>query len=127
MLNLTNNRATYRLLNLCAHATCSEDQYRELIEAADQLPSWEEIPAQAEAHGLAPLVYHHLTTAGVQIPPSIKGQLQGLYLRHRRTNQIRIQVLRKLLLWLEAPISPCWCSKEALCPACSTRRWLCGP
>ena len=46
---------------------------------------------------MAPLLYTHLKAARVQLPPTIKRELQGLYLRHRHANRVRTRVLRDIL------------------------------
>ena len=91
------NSATYRLLALCARAECNATHYEQLARRATQLTGWEGVPAQAEAHGMAPLLYTHLRAAGVQLPLTIKRKLQGLYLRHRHANRVRTRVLRDVL------------------------------
>lgn len=93
---------TYQLLALCARAECSAAHYDRLAREAARLTEWEGLPTQAEAHGLAPLFYIHLRNAGVQLPSGVKRELQGLYLRHRRANQIRTDVLRRILLAYES-------------------------
>jgi len=91
------NSAMYRLLALCARAECNATHYEQLARRATQLTGWEGVPAQAEAHGMAPLLYTHLRAAGVQLPLTIKRKLQGLYLRHRHANRVRTRVLRDVL------------------------------
>jgi hypothetical protein len=58
---------------------------------------WEGVAVQAEAHGLAPLLYAHARSAGVQLPLAVKRKLQGLHLRHHHANQVRTGVLRDIL------------------------------
>ncbi|MEE8389482.1 MAG: nucleotidyltransferase family protein [Anaerolineae bacterium] len=96
------NSTTYRLLALCARAECDATHYNQLARQAAQLIEWEEVPAQAEAHGMAPLFYTHLKAAGIQLPSSVRRKLQGLYLRHRHANQVRTCVLRDVLTAYEA-------------------------
>ncbi len=89
--------AAYKLLGLCARATCTAEQYDQLAQATAAYANWQQLPSQAESHGLAPLLYLHLKQAGVKVPTDVQRQLQGLYLRHRRANQIRTQALYKIL------------------------------
>lgn len=70
---------------------------KHVAHKAAELTGWADVPVQAEAHGIAPLLHVHLRAAGVQPPLAIERQLQGLYLRHRWANQIRASVLRKIL------------------------------
>jgi hypothetical protein len=96
------NSVTYRLLALCARAECNATHYEQLARRAAQVTEWEGVPAQAEAHGMAPLLYTHLKAAGVQLPLAVRRELQGLYLRHRHANQVRTRVLRDVLAAYEA-------------------------
>jgi hypothetical protein len=91
------NYVVSRLLARCARAECQPVHYHQIAQAAAQLREWEEVAAQAEAHGLAPLLYVHLKGAGVQLPLAAKRELQGLYLRHRHANQVRTRVLHDVL------------------------------
>ena len=87
----------YQLFAYCARAECDPTHYNQLAQKAAELTEWTDVPIQAEAHGLAPLLYVHSRAAGVQLPLAVKQQLQGLYLRHRWANQVRTSVLRKIL------------------------------
>lgn len=88
----------YSLLAFAARPEGSPVYYEQLAKLAGQLTNWKEAPSQAEAHGLSPLLYTHLQAANVTLPPDIKRQLQGLYLRHRHANQVRTQVLSEILV-----------------------------
>jgi hypothetical protein len=90
------------LLSLCARPTCDAAHYERLVEQAARFQGWKGLPAQAEVHGLAPLLYTHLKRAGIQPPAETRRQLQALYLRHRRANQIRTDELRRILTALQA-------------------------
>ena len=46
---------------------------------------------------MAPLLYVHLKAAGVQLPRDVRRTLQGLVLRHREINRVRMRVLRDIL------------------------------
>jgi hypothetical protein len=96
------SQALYRFLALCARAECSADHYEQLAREASQLRAWEPLSAQAEAQGMAPLLYTHLKAAGIQPPRAVKRELQGLYLRHRQANRVRMRVLRDILAAYEA-------------------------
>jgi hypothetical protein len=92
---------SYRLLALCARAEWFAAHDKLLVQAAAQIPDWEIVPARAEAHGMAPLLHAHLRSAGIHPPRPVTRQLQGLYLQHRRANQIRADVLREILAAFE--------------------------
>jgi len=103
----------YRLLALCARAECDAAHYHQLGQAAAQLTDWAGVAAQAEAHGMAPLLYIHLKGAGATLPPVIKRELQGLYLRHRHANQVRTRVLCDILTAYQATGIPALVLKGA--------------
>lgn len=63
---------------------------------------WDETLTASEVHGLAPLLYRHTRDAAVPLAPQVQHQLQGLYLRHRRANAIRLQALAEILVAFEA-------------------------
>ena len=97
---LDESKAAYHLLAYCARAKCNDAQHQQLAQKAsklNELNDWAKIPSQAEAHGLAPLLYLHLQAAGVELPLTAKRELQGLYLRHRRANQVRTRVLSEII------------------------------
>jgi hypothetical protein len=87
---------------LCARAECSVTHYHQLAQEAAKFTEWEKVPAQAEAHGLGPLLYVHLLAAGVPFPPTVKRELLGLYLRHRQSNRVRMRVLHDILTAYDA-------------------------
>jgi hypothetical protein len=107
------NYVVSRLLARCARAECPPAHYRQIAQAAAQLREWEGVAAQAEAHGLAPLLYVHLKGAGVQLPLAVKRELQGLYLRHRHANQVRTRVLHDVLAAYQAAGVPALVLKGA--------------
>ena len=72
------------------------------MQAAGENIDWTKIVAQAERHGLGPLLYTQLKAADVTPPTPIKRELQGLYLRHRQANQIRTRILAEILTTCEA-------------------------
>ncbi|HMA36110.1 MAG TPA: nucleotidyltransferase family protein, partial [Chloroflexia bacterium] len=94
--------ATAVLLALCARATGHPIQYARLADVAGQVTSWEGLPAQAEAHGLAPLLYTHLQAAAIPLPAAIQQELQGYYLQHAHAARVRTAVLGEILRALAA-------------------------
>lgn len=89
--------STCQLLAACACADANRVGYDQLAQQAGQFTAWDDLPAQAEAHGLGPLLYTYLRQAGVALPPGVQRELQGLYLRHRHANEVRTRVLSKIL------------------------------
>jgi hypothetical protein len=87
----------YQLLAASAYAEVKRVCYDRLAQQAGQFTAWDDVPAQAEAHGLGPLLYTYLKQAGVALPPSVQRKLQGLYLRHRHANEVKTHVLSEIL------------------------------
>lgn len=69
---------------------------------ATRVSDWSGLLTLAEAHGVAPLLYHHLRQRLADLPGSVPRQLKALYARHRRANEVRLRVLREVLEVFEA-------------------------
>jgi hypothetical protein len=99
-MDSTNNHSridqTYRLLALCARAEGHSLMVEQLSCQIKAFTSWQELPAQAELHGMAPLLWHHIHQSSISIPLKIEHILRGLYLRHRVFNQAHTQVLLEI-------------------------------
>lgn len=87
---------TYRLLALCARAESHPAFKDELARQLHDFTDWNSLPALAELHGMAPLLWHHLRNAQAQISAETERTLRGLYLRHRLNNQIHARVLLEI-------------------------------
>ena len=72
-----------------------------LSSLASIIKDWDRVIEQAEVHGLAPLLYHHLKRAATSIPIPATQKLKALSLRHKRASQIRALALAELLERLE--------------------------
>jgi hypothetical protein len=96
-MDSTNNHSgidqTYRLLALCARAEGHPLMAEQLSRQIESFTSWQELPAQAELHGMAPLLWHHIHQAGISIPLKTEQTLKGLYIRQRVFIQAHTQVL----------------------------------
>ena len=92
----------FPLLALCARAQGHPVQAALLRKHAQALQQWDDLPAQAEAHGLVPLLFTHLEAAGVAMPPAIKQQLLGYYMQHAHATRVRTQVLADILTCYQA-------------------------
>lgn len=90
---------TYHLMGLCARAWPHPRFEAALESALERFAAWETLPAQAERHGMGPLLWHHLRERN--LPPAVRRILQGLYLRDRALNQIHAATLCCLLETLE--------------------------
>jgi len=93
---------TYQLLSLCARAEGHPIFYEQLARQLDGFTAWRDLPAQAELHGMAPLLWHHIQKAGISIPLETKQALMGLYLRHRIFNQAHTRILLEINALFEA-------------------------
>jgi hypothetical protein len=91
----------YRLLALCAHAESDPEMDVQLIQAVQAFTAWEQLPAQAELHGMSPLLRHHIQRLDLPLPAEIKRTLDGLYLRGRTFHQAQVQVLLEITSLLE--------------------------
>lgn len=89
--------ALSEVLRLSARVEAGPEDYERLATAATRLESWQVLPAAADAHGLAPLVYDHLTRAGIAVPAMVSRELVSLVLVHRHANLVRFRVLREIL------------------------------
>lgn len=92
-----NIEQTYRLLALCARAEGHPLFYERLTSQLSQFDAWHELPAQAELHGMAPLLRHHLRQVGASIPKETSHILDGLYARHRAANRAHTQTLLQII------------------------------
>jgi hypothetical protein len=86
-----------QLLIQCARAAIDLQKRYQLAQQSHTVTDWTGVLAQAEAHGLSPLLYVQFKAAGVSLPLPIKRDLQGLYLRYRHANRVRSQVLSDIL------------------------------
>jgi hypothetical protein len=91
----------YRLLALCARAEAHPAMDAELAHQVAAFTAWKELPVQAELHGMGPLLRHHLKRVQIEIPEETKRALDGLYLRHRRLNQVNTDVLLEITSMFE--------------------------
>ena len=97
----------YRLLALCARAEGHPIFYEQLARQINRFRAWQELPIQAELHGMAPLLWHHFKQANIQVPVEIQRTLMGLYMRHRAFNRISAQTLTEIITLFEhANIQP---------------------
>jgi hypothetical protein len=92
---------SYRLLAFCARAEGFPAFYEQLICQLEQFTAWANLPAQAELHGMAPLLRHHIIQSGFPLPLETRQTLTGLYLRHRELNKGYAQSLVEITSLLE--------------------------
>jgi len=94
---MTRSEDLFPLLALCARAQGHAAQYEQLRQRALALSSWDDVPTQAIAHGLEPLLYAHLQAAQVAIPPHVAQQLQTRTMQHAHANRVRLKALANIL------------------------------
>src|SRR5688572_6127837 len=83
----------YRLLAICARAESYPNTDEQLISFVKTFTAWDDLPEQAELHGMSPLLWHHIQRLDISIPSETKKTLNALYLRHRALYQAHVQVL----------------------------------
>lgn len=98
-MDSTSLNQTYRLMALCARIGRHARFEAQLAALLRNFSAWQVLPAQAERHGMGPLLWYHLR--GAEIPAETRRALQGLYLRDRALNQIHAETLLSLLDVLE--------------------------
>lgn len=97
----------YRLLAFCARAEGFPGFYEQFASLLEGFTAWVDLPGQAELHGMAPLLRHHIIKSGFPIPAETKQTLTGLYLRHRELNRAHTQSLIEIVtLFEQAGIRP---------------------
>ena len=94
---MTRSEDLFPLLALCARAQGHAAQYEQLRQRALKLSSWDGLPAQAQAHGLEPLLYAHLKAAHIAAPPHIRQQLRTRAMQHAHANHVRLKALSEIL------------------------------
>lgn len=94
-MDSTSLNQTYRLMALCARVERHPRFDEQLACQLRDFSAWETLPAQAELHGMGPLLWYHLRDA--EIPAEARRALQGLYLRDRALNQVHAKTLLDLL------------------------------
>lgn len=83
----------YRLLALCARAQPHANMDEQIKKFIHSFNAWDDLPQQAELHGMSALLWHHLQRLQISIPSETKKTLQGLYLRQRAHHQTHTQTL----------------------------------
>jgi hypothetical protein len=85
------------VLHCSARIECDAAGYGRLADAVRRVDRWDDLPALAEIHGLAPLLQMHLRHASIPVPSRIRRQLDVLTIRHRDTNRLRMHALGEIL------------------------------
>lgn len=91
------SEAVTGLLRLAACLAPDAAHLGRLEQAARAVDQWAEVVNRAEEHGLAPLLWRHLSRCGVVLDESVQQQLRALTIRHRRANEIRAEALIEIV------------------------------
>ena len=91
------SEAVTKLLRLAACIAPDTAHLGRLEKAARAVDKWAEVVNRAEEHGLAPLLWRHLSSCGVVLDESVQQQLRALTVRHRRANEIRAEALIEIV------------------------------
>ncbi|MCI5222273.1 MAG: hypothetical protein D3924_06265, partial [Candidatus Electrothrix sp. AR4] len=95
-------RTEQRILNLCSRIEPHPAQQQRLAEACAVFNDWDSLLEQAEAHGMGPLLYRHLSVLKIELPDHLLRSLRLLCFRHRQTNILLTKTLGRVLQSLEA-------------------------
>jgi len=94
--------STVRLLAACTSWEQNMENSTRVLHAVSDMTSWGNLPAKAEMHHMAPLLYQNLKNCGAVLPQEILPPLRALFLRHRLINRVRIRVLEEVLAGAQA-------------------------
>lgn len=90
-----------RILALCSRDRCRKEVSSRLRDSLVRFESyqgsWENLIYEAEIQGISPLLYKHAVSSGHPVPPEARRLLQSLYLRHKRSNDIRNKTVADIL------------------------------
>jgi len=93
-------RQILRFLGLFARLDDEAGYLHDLAKEAKKITassiSWNDIIQNAEVQGIAPLLYYRLRQNAVDIPAASVRTLKGLYIRHRRSWEVRTSVLQEI-------------------------------
>jgi hypothetical protein len=93
------------LLLLRPFARTSGGSAGEIEQAAEAVDcsglSWDDVISAAEAQGLSGLLYYHCRRNAVDLPHGVRRTLKGLYLRQRRSVEIKADTLGKIVTSFE--------------------------
>ncbi|MBN1274122.1 MAG: nucleotidyltransferase family protein [Candidatus Aminicenantes bacterium] len=96
-----NIKRQYFFLALFARPVFGQKYLNRLKEEAIKFeaknPTWDNITSEAEIQGMAPLLYYHFKKTNICPPLSVTKKLQGLFLQHHCSNQVKASVLKDIL------------------------------
>lgn len=89
--------APHAFLRACAYVELDADGPARILAAARRVSEWHALPALADQHGLAPLVWHHAKACGVDSPADVWRQLAALAAQRRQQSRIQAAVLSEIV------------------------------
>lgn len=89
--------AVHPLLAHCARLQSDAAHQARLAELAAGVEDWAALLAEAERHGLGPLLHWHLRASHAPVPQEVRRTLQAGYIRHRHANRVRLNLLAQVL------------------------------
>jgi hypothetical protein len=87
----------FRILALCARPPGNRAVSDRLLLETRDLPSWDALLDQAEAHGVEPLLRAHLLEACIEIPSSAADRLTARWMQHAHAYAVRTPVIADVL------------------------------
>ncbi len=88
------------ILLSCARPELSTIHREILVSRCHSQIDWGQLLDLAEVHGLAPLLYKHLTMLDIDLPLDFLRSLRMLCLRHRQANELIMRAVRRILILL---------------------------
>ncbi len=85
------------LIVLSSNIHQSSQLIGKILDCVQQISKWDTLPAEAEKHGMAPLVYFHMKNLGNIIPEETLRDLAALSLRHKLINESRSMILGEMV------------------------------
>jgi hypothetical protein len=108
-------RAQRALLASCARDVPQPRQAERIAQALGRIGDWDGLLAEAEQQGVGPLAQKHLDVPELALPQEVRRGLKGLTLRHRRSQELRLGVVRQVAQTLGAlGIDALWLKGTAL-------------
>lgn len=89
--------APHAFLRACAYAELDADGPARIRAAALRVTDWHALPALADQHGLAPLVWHHAKACGLDSPTDVWRQLAALAAQRRQQSRVQAEVLSEIV------------------------------
>lgn len=87
----------HAFLRAFAYAELDADGHARIRAAARRVADWHVLPALADQHGLAPLVWHHAKSCSLDSPADVWRQLAALAAQRRQQSRVQADVLCEIV------------------------------